>query len=76
MQTTIELDDVMTSRLQRFVPPHDLNRFITAVLADKLAQLEQTQATDVLIAGYKAARRERHELVNDWAVADTEGWPE
>ena len=69
----IIMDETVYKRLKQQVPAKKMSAFINEAVRVKLRPDKAT-----LDAAYKAARTEawRNTLSEDWAVAETEGWPE
>lgn len=67
------MDEEVYKRLKKEVPPKKLSTFINAAVRAKLYPDKST-----LDAAYRAARKERWRktLSDDWAVTETEGWPD
>ena len=76
VRTTIQIDEGLMARIRPLVGPRKLNRFINDTLAEKVASLEQQRILELMKEGYLAERIEQAELIDDWAVTETEGWPE
>jgi len=76
MRTTIDLDEALVARLRSLVAPRGLNRFINETLTEKIDALERQAIQEAMKEGYLAEEREQRELIADWSVLDTEGWPE
>jgi hypothetical protein len=76
VRTTIHLDEDVLVRVRQLVPSRGLSRFVNDTLAEKLDTLEQQQTETAMREGYIATRADRAALNEDWAVLDTEGWPE
>lgn len=74
-RTTIYLDEVVLSRIRRYVPSRGLSQFVNALLQEQIAQFEQAEIEAQMREGYLATRQERQALNNDWQVVDGEGWP-
>jgi hypothetical protein len=73
VRLNIIMDEAVYKRLKRQVPPKRLSSFINEAVRTRLRPDEKT-----LDAAYKAAKLEawRNPLSEDWAVTETEGWPE
>ena len=73
VRLNIIMDEAVYKRLKQQVPTKRMSAFINEAVRTKLRP--DTKALD---AAYKAANREawRGTLAEDWAVAETEGWPE
>ncbi len=73
VRLNIIMEEAVYKRLKRQVPPKKLSAFINEAVKSRLRPDRKT-----LDAAYKAARLEawRNPLSNDWAVTETEGWPE
>ena len=76
MRTTIQLDEALAERVRRFVPPRRFNRFVSEALTEKVESLEQQRLEEELREGYRAVRKDRASLNEDWEAVDTEGWPQ
>jgi hypothetical protein len=76
MRTTIYLDEGLLTRLRQLVPPRGLNRFISQAVEEKVEALERQRIEEMMKEGYLATREDREDLNQDWAVVDTESWPE
>ena len=73
VRLNIIMEERVYKRLKRQVPAKRLSAFINEAVRTKLLPDKRT-----LDAAYRAARKEmwRHSLSQDWAVTETEGWPE
>ena len=73
VRLNIIMDEKVYKRLKEQVPAKKMSAFINEAVRTKLRPDKTT-----LNAAYKAARMEawRNTLTKDWAVTDTEGWPE
>jgi len=73
VRLNIIMEETVYKRLKRQVPAKRMSAFINEAVRLKLRPDNQT-----LDAAYKAARGEawRNALSEDWAVTETEGWPE
>ena len=73
VRLNIIMEEAVYKRLKRQVPTKRMSAFINEAVRTKLRPDKRT-----LDAAYKAARMEawRNTLCADWAVAETEGWPE
>ena len=73
VRLNIIMDETVYRRLKKQVPAKKLSAFINEAVRMKLRPDKKT-----LNAAYKAARMEawRNTLSEDWAVVETEGWPE
>lgn len=73
VRLNIIMEERVYKRLKRQVPAKRMSAFINEAVRTKLSPDRST-----LDAAYKAARREawRKTLSEDWAVTETEGWPE
>ena len=73
VRLNILMEEAVYKRLKRQVPAKRLSAFINEAVRTKLRPDERT-----LDVAYKAARLEawRNALSRDWAVTETEGWPE
>ena len=73
VRLNIIMDEEVYKRLKKEVPPKKLSSFINAAVRAKLYPDKPT-----LDAAYRAARRERWRktLSDEWAVTETEGWPD
>lgn len=73
VRLNITIDEDVYKRLKKEIPPKKMSSFINAAVRDKLFPDKKT-----LDAAYQAASREgwRQELADDWAVTESEGWPE
>jgi hypothetical protein len=69
----ITMDAKLYRRLKREIPPRGISAFIEEAVRRRLRPDRET-----LEKAYAAARREpwRKELEADWAITETEGWPE
>jgi hypothetical protein len=76
VRTTVHLEEDLLVRVRQLVPTRGLSRFINETLAEKLDALEREQVEAAMREGYIATREERAALNQDWAVVDTESWPE
>jgi hypothetical protein len=67
------MEENVYKRLKQQVPAKRMSAFINEAVRTKLRPDKKT-----LDAGYQAARTEawRKTLSEDWAVTETEGWPE
>ena len=74
-RTTIYLDETLVTRARRFVLARGLSQLLNDLLAERLAQLEQSEIEAQMREGYIATRQERQDLNADWQVVDGEGWP-
>lgn len=72
VRLNITMDADLYERLKRELPAKRISRFINDAVRARLHPDRRT-----LDAAYKAARKEtwRTELVEDWEVTETEGWP-
>jgi hypothetical protein len=52
------------------------SRFIAEALEQKMAELEHRALLKNLEEGYKANRKEAHEIIKAFEDADLEGWDE
>ena len=73
VRLNIIMEEAVYKRLKQQVPPKRMSAFINEAVRTKLYPDKKT-----LNAAYKASRTEawRNTLCEDWAVAETEGWPE
>jgi len=73
VRLNIIVDEKVYKRLKQQVPAKKMSSFINEAVRTKLRPDKAT-----LDAAYKAARLEawRNTLSEDWAAAETEGWPE
>lgn len=73
VRLNITMDEEVYERLKKEVPPKKLSTFINAAVRAKLYPDKPT-----LDAAYRAARKERWRktLSDEWAVTETEGWPD
>ena len=73
VRLNITMDEDLYRRLKRELPPKKISAFI-----EDAARARLYPDRDVLDAAYQAARKEkwREELASEWAVTETEGWPE
>jgi hypothetical protein len=73
VRLNITMEEAVYKRLKQQVPPKRMSAFISEAVRTKLYPDQKA-----LDAAYKAARTEdwRNALCEDWAVAETEGWPE
>jgi hypothetical protein len=73
VRLNIIMEEAVYKRLKQQVPPKRLSAFINEAVRAKLRPDKKT-----LDAAYKAARAEawRSTLTKEWAVTETEGWPE
>ncbi len=73
VRLNITMDEAVYKRLKRQVPAKRMSAFINEAVRSRLSPDKKT-----LDAAYKTARLEawRNPLSNDWAVTETEGWPE
>ncbi|MBM3791657.1 MAG: hypothetical protein FJW35_15100 [Acidobacteria bacterium] len=69
----IIMEEAVYKRLKRQVPTKRMSAFINEAVRAKLRP-----DNTILNAAYKAARMEewRNTLSKDWALTETEGWPE
>ena len=73
VRLNILMEEAVYKRLKQQVKPKKMSAFINEAVRTKLRP-----APKVLDAAYKRARMEawRNTLSEDWAVTETEGWPE
>jgi hypothetical protein len=73
VRLNITMDEDVYRRLKRELPPKKISAFIEDAVRARLYP-DQT----ALDTAYKAARKERWraELSSEWAVTETESWPE
>ena len=73
VRLNIIMDETVYRRLKKQVPAKKMSAFINEAVRTKLRPDKTT-----LNAAYKAARMEawRNILSEDWAVTETERWPE
>lgn len=73
VRLNIIMEERVYKRLKRQVPPKRMSAFINEAVRARLHPDKKT-----LDAAYQAARLEawRNALAKDWALAETEGWPE
>jgi hypothetical protein len=73
VRLNITMDEDIYRRLKRELPPKRISAFIEDAVRARLYPDRTT-----LDAAYKAARKERwrSELSSEWAVTETERWPE
>jgi len=73
VRLNITMDETLYRRLKKELPAKGISSFIEAAVR---ARIHPDRAT--LDAAYKAAARERWRptFSSDWAVTDTENWPE
>ena len=73
IRLNITMDEDVYRRLKRELPPKKISAFIEDAVRARLYP-----GPTVLDAAYQAARKEkwRAELSSEWAVTETEGWPE
>jgi len=74
-RTTIYLDESLLERIRHYVPTRGLSQFVNELLAEKIAQFEQTEIEAQMREGYLATRLDRQELNQDWGIVDGESWP-
>lgn len=74
-RTTIYLDEELLARARRFVPTRGLSQFVTDLLAERIAELEQAELEAQMREGYLVVKQERRELNADWEIVDGEHWP-
>ena len=72
VRLNITMDADLYDRLKRELPAKGISRFINDAVRARLHPDRRTLDT-----AYKAARKEawRKELVEEWDVTETEGWP-
>jgi hypothetical protein len=73
VRLNIVIDETVYRRLKKQVPAKKMSAFINEAVRARLRPDKKT-----LDAAYKAARREawRNAMSENWAVTETEGWPE
>ena len=73
VRLNIIMEEEVYKRLKRQVPAKRMSAFINEAVRTKLRPGKRA-----LDDAYKAAQKEawRNTLSKDWAVTDTEGWPE
>jgi hypothetical protein len=73
VRLNIIMDETVYRRLKKQVPAKKMSAFINEAVRTRLRPDKTT-----LNAAYKAARMEawRNTLSEDWAVTETERWPE
>jgi hypothetical protein len=73
VRLNITMDEDIYRRLKRELPPKKISAFIEDAVRARLYPDRTT-----LDAAYEAARKEgwRAKLSSEWAVTETEGWPE
>ena len=73
VRLNIIMEETVYKRLKKQVPAKKMSAFINEAVRTKLRPDKAT-----LDAAYRAARMEtwRNSMSEDWAVAETEGWPE
>jgi hypothetical protein len=73
VRLNIIIEEAVYKRLKQQVPPKRMSAFINDAVRTMLRPDKKA-----LDAAYRAARAEawRNTLCEDWAVTETEGWPE
>lgn len=75
VRTTIQVDEELLARLQRFVSRRGLSRFINQAVAEKIDALERAAVEAEMREGYLATASDRADLNREWEVVDVESWP-
>ena len=76
MRTTIQIDEELAARLKTLVPERGFNRLVNELLREWTAERDKARLYEELKEGYLAEARDQAELIADWAVLDTEDWPD
>ncbi len=73
VRLNITMDEDLYRRLKKELPAKRISAFINEAVRAKL-----WPTAEELEADYRAAAQEtwRKDLADDWAVTETEGWPE
>jgi metal-responsive CopG/Arc/MetJ family transcriptional regulator len=76
IRLNITLPEELSHRLDSLIGPRRKSRFIAEALEQKMAELEHKALLKKLEEGYKASRKEAHELTKSFENVDLEGWDE
>lgn len=73
VRLNVTIDRAVYERLDREVPPNDVNRFINDAIRARLRP-----SREALDAAYGAAAREpwRRKAAGEWDATDVDSWPE
>lgn len=71
----IYLDEEILTRVLRFIPAHSLSQFVTELLTERIAELEQAELEAQMREGYLAVKQDRQEINADWGIIDGMQWP-
>jgi predicted DNA-binding protein len=76
IRLNITLPEELSHRLDSLVGRRRKSRFIAEALEQKMAELEHNALLKKLEEGYKAGRKEAHEITKSFENVDLEGWDE